>query len=173
MRGGHQAAAQALTRRLVLETRQFTALLGALQPDGRLRVRKRALCALATATATLTQPNLHFKKKTTQAGPLQAFAPLLELTNVTAFRDTIIAEAADAADRAGRLDDALLLYNLAQVHAPPRLTQGTSPRRCALKLGFGTVSMPQRYNDVLQVLGRRLADRLFHLTEREKNELRR
>ena len=46
-----QAAARVLTRRLVLETRQFEALLGSVQPDGRLRVRAVARRRVAPVTA--------------------------------------------------------------------------------------------------------------------------
>ena len=58
---------------------------------------------------------------------------------------------------------------------------GATARRTALgarltahgRCGGVTDSASQRYDDVINVLARRLADRLFHLTEREKGELRR
>jgi hypothetical protein len=40
---GRQEAARALTRELVLQTRQFGVLVGTAQADGRLRVRYKVL----------------------------------------------------------------------------------------------------------------------------------
>jgi len=113
-----------------------------------------------------------------QPGQLQRFAPLLHLSDVDAFRDAIVADAAAAAQAAGRAEDALLLYNLAQVRRAPQVVRTTS-LRAWVSQGAGVSLMPraasgtQDYDSVLRVVTARISDCLFQTSDAERADLKR
>ncbi|KAI9029295.1 Nup93/Nic96-domain-containing protein [Hyaloraphidium curvatum] len=82
----YNALAHRYVRDLVLDTRDFLALLGSVRPDG-----------------------------TRAPGLLERYAPLLNLRTSAAFIESITKKAAERAERdGGRFNDAIQLYNLAE-----------------------------------------------------------